>query len=142
MQKIWDPELSASVVRLREQLIADKTANRWQREASEASGGLSVYEGWGGSIVIMPTGEVLLYDSETRATRPLDDRRWGLIGLAKAARTYAELKRLMPTPSQHANTCSVCAGSGKSRRPELAAECEQCWGLGWIEAPADNDPLH
>lgn len=98
------------------------------RQAAQATGALPVHADMGGALVVTAEGDVIQYDFETGATtRP--DENWKVLGLAKAARRFPELRNLAPEKPTDAVRCRSCAGAGTMPGN---TDCATCWGTGWI----------
>ena len=77
---------------------------------------------------LRPDGVVLCLDHESasHSFEPETDPLKLYEVLRKGARTYPELRALVPAPPPGVRECEVCGGSGQDR-----AECPRCNGLGW-----------
>lgn len=87
---------------------------------------------------VRPDGEVLCIDHEAFG-RPAEPERGALTlyaALWQGARTYPELRALLPPAPEGARECEACGGTGRGDRhtPPLPG-CLRCDGLGWY-APA------
>jgi hypothetical protein len=100
------------------------------REAAALTGGLPVYSDMGGTLVVSPSREVLVYDHDTRSVKPEDDARWRTLARAKAAKRFPELAELSPVRPHNAMDCTACDGRGVILD---SADCGVCMSLGWVE---------
>jgi hypothetical protein len=80
-------------------------------EAALATNGVPVVAGIGGALVIAETGDVLMYDWESKKiSNPSAGER--IYALAKAAQKHPELEALKPGRPSGAQNCAVCKWCG------------------------------
>jgi hypothetical protein len=108
--------------------MAEHAASEFARKAAALTGGVPVYSDMGGTLVVEPTGEVLLFDHDTGTVKSPGEPKWTLAALAKAAERFPELAALAPVRPPDAGTCPACGGSGLI----LSIDCGTCMGLGWL----------
>jgi hypothetical protein len=100
------------------------------REAALFTQALPVYADIGGVLVISETGEVLLYDPDTKNETPADEK-WRLVALIRAARRHPQLSALEPERPHDAVECPACHGNGGILG---ALDCGTCLTTGWIKS--------
>jgi RNA polymerase subunit RPABC4/transcription elongation factor Spt4 len=107
------------------------------RAVAIATGALPVYLGIGGCLAITESGEVLLYDPESREVAKVAEVEWRKAAYVAASERYPELKALAPPRPPDAETCPDCGGKG---RRFGSAYCGSCFGTGWIKGQSGSAP--
>ena len=118
----------ATVVARLSATIARSDTNPYFRRAASLTRGVPTYADVGGILVVTPEGDVVSVDLDEDVIRTEADRKWRLLALAIAARSYPELADLAPRRPSTARTCDLCAGTGSI----LGLHCGVCSSLGWV----------
>lgn len=104
---------------------------------AEAARCLPVYVDWTHAIGVAEDGAVIAFAHEPNCEGPATgervDLRWQNVALRFGLARHPWLAELLPARPADAQTCSVCAGTG--RVPVEGLVCH-CGGAGWV--PADD----
>jgi hypothetical protein len=129
----WRSEHAVIVARIVSQIInGTLCVNDYRRELTKQTYSLPVYVGWGATILLTTSGELITYDDSTRQLSSEEDEMWQKAALLTMARDFPDLASLLPPRPRDAADCTACHGAGAF--PEAAnALCGECGGLGWID---------
>ena len=111
---------------------------RWLAEYVVEACALPLYPGWFETIGLRSDGEVVSWSTEGdySGTKPVNDRYLWLTSLVNAAKSYPELRTLLPVRPPGALDCKHLAypifAEGK-------VFCPDCCGLGWVEEMLSDD---
>lgn len=124
-------EVAAAIERLSREAAAGASLPE-AREAAARTGGVPVHADLGGVLVLATDGSVLHYDPEGGRVSPVEDIRWQLLALVKAARAFPDLRQLRPGMPDTAVACERCGGRGVILGD---LDCGACFGIGWNPEP-------
>ena len=125
------PALSRLIEKRLREFISGPADTR--QAAARRFGALPVYSDVGGTLLLTPTGQVLLLGEDVDLNVPPEaPPDWCLVAKIAAVEKFPELSLLLPTRPDAAPNCPVCDGTG--RLLEMQARCGTCLGLGWVSA--------
>ena len=111
------------------------------RQLATALDALPVYADIGGALLIRPSGQVLLVESDQpwgagSKYRFVEEGPWRMLALVSAARRFPSLSFLRPRRPDTALQCRGCGGLGSSSLAGGEVVCAGCQGLGWLSNEA------
>jgi hypothetical protein len=118
--------------RIDEFLAADDPKLEWVKPAVRKHTFLPLYVGWVAALGVRPDRSFVRWDHEDdrETVKPLSDPYWQRMAACQGAKTYPELRELIPERPAAAQTCDACGGSGQmSGAPHVIC---QCGGIGWL----------
>jgi hypothetical protein len=123
-------ELAAAIdARIAEFLASEDPRDQWLHDAVRRHGFLPSYRGWFLITGVRRDGSAVAWNEETPELQPtlLEGAR-ARLALCQAASMYKELVALVPVRPSGAESCTVCAGSGRLPAQLICS----CGGAGWI----------